>query len=217
MKTAFEDRLLAELKQEVVRVAEDRQPVARGRRLFTPVRVGVGLVTAAAAVGAVVALPGPGDAPAYAVEKTDDGIVISLDEWDPQNEAEFREFVDKLREVGAAVVYNPPENYQCQPSPEGDGDDRPPQGAGADFVGGATPIAPDGGDRAKGGGEKGAPAIGSGKSGKAAELGEPFPIEKFTVHIKRGDTVILSDLDELGYIAFVQGPCAPVPDGAAAE
>ncbi|KAB8167081.1 hypothetical protein FH609_011820 [Streptomyces sp. 3MP-14] len=119
MNSTFEDRLLDELKRHhSVAVAERRMAVARRRRLITPARTGLGLVTAAAATAVFVVLPGGGGAPAYAVEQeADGGVVVHISDW-PHGEEAVAEFSALLEEAGVETLYNPPEGYLCQPRDE---------------------------------------------------------------------------------------------------
>ncbi|KRV50445.1 hypothetical protein AQ490_15270 [Wenjunlia vitaminophila] len=149
MSTSFEDRLVEELKREA-RVTAAGWPEPERRRVFTPTRTVTGLVTAAAAVGAFVALPGGGaGTPAYAVEKTDNGgVVVHISDW-PHGDDEVAEFTRMLRDAGVSTVYNPPEGYLCQPLPDGVAERSPsgPKGVHTEFhrsfVGGATVIGPE--------------------------------------------------------------------------
>ncbi|WP_149824614.1 hypothetical protein [Streptomyces tailanensis] len=97
MNTTFEERLLAELKREVVlRAAEAPAP----RRVVTSRRVGLALAACGAAAAVVVALPGSGTTPAYAVEKNADGTVtLTLNDLNISR-AEQRNLVRALEKAG---------------------------------------------------------------------------------------------------------------------
>jgi hypothetical protein len=223
MTTTFEDRLLTELKQEAaLAAAEDRQHAPERRRLLTPARAGVGLVTAAAAAGAFIVLPGGGASPAYAVERTDNGgIDVTISVW-PRGEEEVRDFAELMEENGVATIYNPPAGYMCQPLPEGEEPPPPDLPAplpgledGGDTMshispaGSAITIGPSvtelsgpvGGPEPEPGGEGGEPVTG--------DVGLENP-EDYVYHLHEGDTVILQEVEAAAAITFVEGGCVPV-------
>ncbi|MGP3968756.1 hypothetical protein [Streptomyces sp. 6N223] len=222
MTTTFEDRLLTELKQEAaLAAAEDRQHAPERRRLLTPARAGVGLVTAAAAAGAFIVLPGGGASPAYAVERTGNGgIDVTISDW-PRGEEEVRDFAALMEENGVATIYNPPAGYMCQPLPEGE---QPPppdlptppgvgDGDGEDTMshispaGSATVIGPAVAELSVPGGGSEPEAEGGESVVQEGGLENP---EDYVYHLHEGDTVILQEVETAAAITFVEGGCVPV-------
>ncbi|WP_128381203.1 hypothetical protein [Streptomyces cavernae] len=115
MNTMFEDRLLNELKGEVaLRAAEDGPVPSTARRVVTPGRVGIALATCGVAAAAVVAMPGAGTTPAYAVEKNSDGTVtLKLDDI-VLSGPEQQDLVRKLEEAGVNTQVNQvPSKMRC--------------------------------------------------------------------------------------------------------
>ncbi|MCF6522569.1 hypothetical protein [Streptomyces sp. JJ36] len=116
---SFEDRLLAELQQELGRGRDGRSVAAPGaplRRRPVVRRTAMGLAACAAAGAAVVAVPGsPAESPAYAVEQNPDGSVeLQISDFTLDRD-EQRELAATLREMGIdAVVDTPPPGTVCQ-------------------------------------------------------------------------------------------------------
>ncbi|MFE2064957.1 hypothetical protein ACFXDH_21615 [Streptomyces sp. NPDC059467] len=117
MNATFEDRLLDELKREVVlRAAEAGPMTAAPRRVavVTPRRVGLALAACGAAAAAAVALPGSGTTTAYAVESHPDGTVtLTLDDI-TLSLPEQRDLVRKLGDAGVHTQVNEvPSGMRC--------------------------------------------------------------------------------------------------------
>ncbi|MDT0265000.1 hypothetical protein RM844_01720 [Streptomyces sp. DSM 44915] len=218
MSSDFEDRLLTELKREVVRAAADEPRRAPGRgRFVTPGRAVAGLATATAAAAAVLVLPGGGAGPAYAVEPDGaGGVEVRLTDW-PRGEAEIDAFLAELADAGVASVYNPPAGYHCQPFPDGlfVGVSRMEVGeylpeleehARDNPLGGARLLHPVAQDPP-------APTVVTGDENGISYVragDNEFP-EDVTYRLEEGDTVLLVDQPTFGSIAFVDGACADVP------
>lgn len=121
MKQTFEDRLLDELKREVVLGAQRRPECTRpGRQAAVLRRTAWGLAACGAVAMGATLLPGPADTPAYAVEPKPDGSVsvkfndISLDRDEQRNLAR------ELRGLGVHVsIDTPPAGMRCK-EPRGD-------------------------------------------------------------------------------------------------
>ncbi|SED93301.1 hypothetical protein SAMN05216489_04959 [Streptomyces sp. 3213] len=117
-RTTFEDRLLAELKREILlrETAVSGSGVAEGgveateertsvRRLLTPRRIAVVLAACAAAWLAAVTVPGvPAGSKAYAVERHDDGTVTFTVKDQAIDAAAQRELARKVRPWGIEVI-----------------------------------------------------------------------------------------------------------------
>ncbi|MFJ5306754.1 hypothetical protein [Streptomyces sp. NPDC088350] len=125
-RTTFEDRLLVELKREILlresRVAEggaaEAGENASVRRLFTPRRIAVVVAACAAAWLAVVIVPGsPAASKAYAVEPHGDESV-TLTVHDPSlGVVAQRELARKVRPWGIKVTIDLlPRGYVCERS-----------------------------------------------------------------------------------------------------
>ncbi|SOD58637.1 hypothetical protein SAMN06297387_101248 [Streptomyces zhaozhouensis] len=214
MTIDFEDRLLAELKREVVRAsAEEPSPAPRRVRGFTPGHFAVGLTGATAAAAAVLVLPGGGAGPAYAVESDGaGGVEVRLTDW-PRGAEEIEAFRADLAAAGVSSVYNPPAGYHCQPFPDGvfvqalriELEQVSPEleehlahhpAGGAPLL---TPVAQDRPDA------PGASPVAYVRGGDTEFA------EDATYRLHRGDTVLLVDEPTYGSIAFVDGACAEAP------
>ncbi|MGH1553470.1 hypothetical protein ACRAWF_20395 [Streptomyces sp. L7] len=129
-RTTFEDRLLAELKREILLRetpmsgtgvaeggtdgAEERPSV---RRFFKPLRIAVVLTACAAAWLAAVTVPGGAGSKAYAVERHDDGTVTFTVKDQAIDVVAQRELARKVRPWGIEVtidVLSP--GYVCERS-----------------------------------------------------------------------------------------------------
>ncbi|RKN40383.1 hypothetical protein [Streptomyces hoynatensis] len=225
MTRTFEDRLLTELKREVVLAAAERQEATARHRLLTPARAGFGLTAAAAAATAFVLLPGGGATAAYAVEPTGNGGVdVTIADW-PEGEDGVRDFADQLEANGIATVYNPPEGYLCRPLEGSDGGAAPelpeaPDGAEtfgfAGYAGGAEVIGPvfarnhQGEGPGEGDGAEGGTHSRSESGDDDGEGSNQTGPEDFVYHLHEGDTVILSEDSGQGSITFIDGACLPV-------
>ncbi|WP_328749101.1 hypothetical protein OHT57_27060 [Streptomyces sp. NBC_00285] len=134
-RTTFEDRLLAELREEIERrqAVPERAPTARRRLLRGPERMGsvlkgsvltsrrLALAVAAcvvAGLGVVLAPGTPAGAPAYALERHDDGTVtLTVKDQDIDVDAQ-RELARKLRQNGIETdvqILRP--GYACKGDP----------------------------------------------------------------------------------------------------
>ncbi|MEU2335570.1 hypothetical protein ABZ608_18585 [Streptomyces sp. NPDC013172] len=115
MNATFEDRLLDELKGEVVRRAAEAVPVAGvPRRVVTPRRVGVALAACGAAAAFAVVLPGSGTTAAYAVETHPDGTVTFTLQDVALSGPQQRDLVRKLTDAGVyAQVNRVPKGMRC--------------------------------------------------------------------------------------------------------
>ncbi|MES5819605.1 hypothetical protein [Streptomyces sp. RG80] len=134
-KTTFEDRLLAELRGEIERreavptsvvmappalVTPDLAPAdlasAVRRRLSTGRRLALAAGVCAVAGLATVLVPGsPADAPAYAVERNDDGsVTLTLEDLAPTLESQ-RELAERLRPSRVHVdIANLDDDHLCR-------------------------------------------------------------------------------------------------------
>jgi len=130
-RTTFEDRLLAELKREILlrETAMSGTAVAEGgtdragehtsvRRFFTPRRIAVVVAACAAAWLAAVTVPGaPAGSKAYAVERHDDGTVTLTFQDQAIDVAAQRELARKVRPWGIEVTVDVlPRGYVCERS-----------------------------------------------------------------------------------------------------
>ncbi|MFE9602828.1 hypothetical protein [Streptomyces hokutonensis] len=130
-RTTFEDRLLAELKREILlrETAKSGTAVADGgtdragehtsvRRFFTPRRIAVVVAACAAAWLAAVTVPGaPAGSKAYAVERHDDGTVTLTFQDQAIDVAAQRELARKVRPWGIEVTVDVlPRGYVCERS-----------------------------------------------------------------------------------------------------
>ncbi|MFG2970422.1 hypothetical protein ACGFZS_44845 [Streptomyces sp. NPDC048288] len=115
MNTTFEDRLLDELKGEVVRRAAGAGPVAVvSRRVVTPRRAGLALAACGAAAAFAVALPGAGTTAAYAVQTHPDGTVTFTLEDVRLSGPQQRDLVRKLTDAGVHTQVNKvPAGQRC--------------------------------------------------------------------------------------------------------
>ncbi|MGW3955721.1 hypothetical protein ACWEKM_33510 [Streptomyces sp. NPDC004752] len=116
MNMTFEDRLLSELKREVVlRAAAD--PVAAApasRRVVTPRRACLALAACGTAAAVAVALPGSGTTPAYAVGTTPDGTVTLTLQDITLSGPQQQDLVRDLRKAGVRTQVNEvPSGQRC--------------------------------------------------------------------------------------------------------
>ncbi|MGK3943656.1 hypothetical protein ABK046_35175 [Streptomyces caeruleatus] len=101
--TTFEDRLLAELQEEIGRRESRRVPPVR-RPLLTGRRLALAAGLCAAAGLAVVLAPGtPAESPAYALERHDDGTVTLTANEQYIDVGDQRELARRLRPNGIEV------------------------------------------------------------------------------------------------------------------
>lgn len=215
MTTSFEDRLLAELKREVALGHEDRAS-ERPRRVFTPVRVGAVIATAAAACGAAVLLPadGGGASSAYALERTDDGVMVRwLGGPELLDREQAEKFAAELRAAGIHAILDPPADYLCQPYKEGE----KPSGEGGqpatDHVGGATTVLDEMIERTDG-----RPLEDTERDSVPHQDRDAMPRDAIRRHLpdayklKKGDTMIWAASKNTTSVVFVSGGCQPVPE-----
>ncbi|MGW0419485.1 hypothetical protein [Streptomyces sp. NPDC003015] len=118
MKTrmTYEDRLLGELQDEIVRREADPSVPAARRPLFTGRRLSVAAAACVVAGLAVVLLPGsPAGAPAYAMERHDDGsVTLTFKDLGPRAQAQ-RELAERLRPSGVHVdIQNLDSTHACR-------------------------------------------------------------------------------------------------------
>jgi len=115
MNAMFEDRLLDELKREVVLRAATAGPAATAhRRVVTPRRAALALAACGAAAALAVALPGSGTAPAYAVDTHPDGTVTLTLEDITLSGPQQRDLVRELTNAGVyAQVNEVPTGKRC--------------------------------------------------------------------------------------------------------
>ncbi|WP_019070504.1 hypothetical protein [Streptomyces hokutonensis] len=118
-RTTFEDRLLAELKREILLRETDRtEERPSARRFFTPRRIAVVLTACAVAWLAAVTVPGvPAGSKAYAVERHDDGTVTLTFQDQAIDVAAQRELASTVRPWGIKVTIDLlPPGYVCERS-----------------------------------------------------------------------------------------------------
>ncbi|MGW1621496.1 hypothetical protein [Streptomyces sp. NPDC002172] len=115
MNATFEDRLLAELKAEVVRRAAEAGPVTVvPRRVVTPRRVGVALAACGAAAAVAVVLPGSGTTSAFAVETHPDGTVTFTLQDVALSGPQQQDLIRKLTDAGVYTQVNKvPAGQRC--------------------------------------------------------------------------------------------------------
>ncbi|MEU9454793.1 hypothetical protein [Streptomyces sp. NPDC048277] len=118
MNATFEDRLLDELKGEVVLRAAETGPVAVvPRRVVTPRRVGLALAACGAAAAVAVALPGSGTTTAYAVGTNQDGTVTFTLQDVALSGPQQQDLVRKLTDAGVHTQVNKvPSGKRCHDS-----------------------------------------------------------------------------------------------------
>ncbi|NGO72399.1 hypothetical protein [Streptomyces boncukensis] len=103
----FEDKLLNELKREVLLAPGAPEEAARARRRVTPRRAVLATAAVGAAAAAAVALPAStGSSAAYAIHKHRDGsITLTLHEL-LVDRAEQHELAERLRSEGVRVSFD---------------------------------------------------------------------------------------------------------------